>query len=133
MPAAYCGVVGYKPTARRVPIEGILPLAPSLDSVGPLARSVACCAVLDAIMAGEEPRELRAADVSRLHLAVPTTLVLDDMDTTVAADFERACSRLSAMGARITPRLTSWERIWRGRLNWSRYDCGTPSIHRCRV
>ncbi len=102
VPAAYCGVVGYKPTARRVSIEGILPLAPSLDSVGPLARSVACCAAVDAIMAGEPLPAPRAADVSRLHLAVPTTLVLDEMDATVAADFERACSRLAAMGARIT-------------------------------
>ena len=41
IPAAFCGVVGYKPTARRVPIDGVLPLAPSLDSVGPLAPSVA--------------------------------------------------------------------------------------------
>ncbi len=102
VPAAYCGVVGYKPTARRVPIEGILPLAPSLDSVGPLARSVACCATVDAIMAGSVPHALRTADVSRLHLAVPTTLVLDELDATVAATFERACSRLSAMGARIS-------------------------------
>ncbi len=102
VPAAYCGVVGFKPTARRVPIEGILPLAPSLDSVGPLARSVACCAALDAVMAGEPLPALRAADVSRLHLAVPTTLVLDEMDATVAATFERACSRLAATGARIS-------------------------------
>ena len=102
VPAAYCGVVGYKPTARRVPIEGILPLAPSLDSVGPLARSVACCAAVDAIMADEALPVLGAADVSRLHLAVPTTLVLDEMDATVAATFEGACSRLSAMGARIS-------------------------------
>jgi aspartyl-tRNA(Asn)/glutamyl-tRNA(Gln) amidotransferase subunit A len=102
VPAAYCGIVGYKPTARRVPIDGILPLAPSLDSVGPLARSVACCAAVDAIMAGEAPRVLHAADVSRLHLAIPATLVMDGLDATVAAAFERACARLSAAGARIT-------------------------------
>ena len=53
IPAAFCGIVGYKPTARRVPIAGVLPLAPSLDSVGPLAPSVACCAVIDAVLAGE--------------------------------------------------------------------------------
>ena len=55
IPAAFCGVVGYKPTARRVPISGVLPLAPSLDSVGPLAPSVGCCAVIDAVLAGEVP------------------------------------------------------------------------------
>src|SRR6516164_5449611 len=55
IPAAFCGVVGYKPTARRVPLDGILPLAPSLDSVGPLAPTVACCVVIDAVLAGETP------------------------------------------------------------------------------
>ena len=52
IPAAFCGIVGYKPTASRVPLDGIVPLAPSLDSVGPLAPSVDCCALVDAIMAG---------------------------------------------------------------------------------
>ena len=65
IPAAFCGVVGYKPTARRVPIDGVLPLAPSLDSVGPLAPSVACCAVIDAILAGEAPTPARAGDARR--------------------------------------------------------------------
>ncbi len=55
IPAAFCGIVGYKPTARRIPITGVLPLAPSLDSVGPLAPSVACCAEIDAILAGNDP------------------------------------------------------------------------------
>ena len=55
IPAAFCGIVGYKPTARRVPISGVLPLAPSLDFVGPLAPSVACCAAIDSILAGAEP------------------------------------------------------------------------------
>ncbi|MFN7305814.1 MAG: amidase family protein, partial [Acetobacteraceae bacterium] len=54
IPAALCGVVGWKPTAKRVPITGILPLSPSLDSAGPLARSVADCALIDGFMAGEE-------------------------------------------------------------------------------
>jgi aspartyl-tRNA(Asn)/glutamyl-tRNA(Gln) amidotransferase subunit A len=44
IPAAFCGVVGYKPTQRRVPRDGVLPLSTTLDSIGPLARTVACCA-----------------------------------------------------------------------------------------
>src|SRR4249920_1098707 len=52
IPAALCGIVGYKPTAKRIPTDGVLPLSFSLDSVGPLAPTVACCAALDAIMAG---------------------------------------------------------------------------------
>ncbi len=60
VPAALCGVVGYKPTARRVPLGGVLPLSPSLDSVGPLAPTVRCCALLDAVLAGAEADALDA-------------------------------------------------------------------------
>lgn len=101
IPAAFCGIVGYKPTARRVPITGVLPLAPSLDSVGPLAPSVACCAEIDAILAGESPMAPAPANLSGLRLAVPENTVLDGMDDTVSATFEKALSRLSAAGARI--------------------------------
>ena len=101
IPAALCGVAGYKPTARRVPIDGVLPLAPSLDSVGPLAPSVACCAVIDAILAGEPPRPLVPAALAGLRLAVPSNAMLDGLDATVAAAFERAVARLSGAGARI--------------------------------
>ncbi|HEX2942727.1 MAG TPA: amidase [Rhodopila sp.] len=102
IPAAFCGIVGYKPTARRVPIDGVLPLAPSLDSVGPLAPSVACCAVIDAILANETPAAPMPVNLDGLRLAVPANVVLDDMDDIVAATFQRALSALSAAGARIT-------------------------------
>src|SRR5487761_687578 len=71
IPAAFCGVVGFKPTARRVPIDGVLPLAPSLDSVGPLAPTVACCAAIDAILAGETPARPTPASLDGLRLAIP--------------------------------------------------------------
>jgi aspartyl-tRNA(Asn)/glutamyl-tRNA(Gln) amidotransferase subunit A len=102
IPAAFCGVVGYKPTARRVPINGVLPLAPSLDSVGPLAPTVACCAVIDAILAGEDPVVPVPAPLRGLRLAVPENVVLDGMDATVAAAFDRALTELSHAGAHIT-------------------------------
>jgi len=101
IPAAFCGIVGYKPTARRIPITGVLPLAPSLDSVGPLAPSVACCASVDAILAGETPLAIAPVGLDGLRLAVPENLVLDSMDETVAAGFDRALSILSTAGARI--------------------------------
>src|SRR6186713_275991 len=53
IPAAYNGIVGYKPTQRRVPLDGGVPLSSSLDSFGPLANSVQCCATLDAVLADE--------------------------------------------------------------------------------
>lgn len=102
IPAAFCGIVGYKPTARRVPIDGVLPLAPSLDSVGPLAPSVACCAAIDGILAGSGPAVPAPVGLRGLRLAVPENMVLDGMDDVVAATFERALSALSSAGAVVT-------------------------------
>src|SRR5258707_2778808 len=82
IPAALCGIVGYKPTARRVPTDGVLPLSFTLDSVGPLAPTVACCAALDAIMAGEEPDDLAPFRLDGLRLAAPPTMGLGDIDST---------------------------------------------------
>ena len=55
IPAAFCGLAGFKPTVGRVPTDGIFPLSTTLDSVGPLAPTVACCAMVDAVFAGEDP------------------------------------------------------------------------------
>jgi aspartyl-tRNA(Asn)/glutamyl-tRNA(Gln) amidotransferase subunit A len=100
IPAAFCGIVGVKPTARRIPLAGALPLAPSLDSIGPLAPSVACCAAIDAVLAAEPPALPVAASLAGLRLAVPDAL-LDGMDETVATAFARALAVLSVAGARI--------------------------------
>lgn len=103
IPAAFTGLVGYKPTARRVPLAGAVPLSSSLDSIGPIARSVACCATLDAILADEGGIEddLVSTPLRGLRLAVPTTLVLDALDATVAAAFERALAALSRAGVAL--------------------------------
>jgi aspartyl-tRNA(Asn)/glutamyl-tRNA(Gln) amidotransferase subunit A len=100
IPAAFCGVVGYKPTARRIPLDGALPLAPSLDSIGPLAPSVACCAVVDAVLAGKAPTPPPGMPLAGLCLAVPEAL-LDGMDADVATAFSRALAVLSVAGAAI--------------------------------
>lgn len=104
IPAAMNGVVGYKPTARRVPITGILPLSTSLDSVGPLANSVACCATVDAVFAGIAAPDPRAMPIAGLRLAVPTNFMFDNVDDIVAATFERSLAALSAAGAIIVRR-----------------------------
>ncbi len=101
IPAAFNGVVGFKPTARRVPIAGSFPLASTLDSIGPLAPSVACCAVIDAVMAGEEPVALPERSVAGLRFAVPQRYVVDGLDDGVAAAYARALSRLASAGARL--------------------------------
>ncbi|MBI3710088.1 MAG: amidase [Proteobacteria bacterium] len=101
IPAALCGIAGFKPTARRVSVEGILPLSFSLDSVGPLALSVGCCAVVDAVMASEPPMVPEPLPLAGLRFVVPQRYVLDDMDAHVARSFDAALKRLSAAGARL--------------------------------
>ncbi|MCG5235480.1 amidase [Xanthobacter oligotrophicus] len=101
IPAAFCGITGYKPTASRVPREGAFPLSTTLDSIGPIARSVACCAALDAILAGAEPAPLAPRPVKGLRLLVPTTVALDGLDPEVAKAFEVAVDALAQAGAHI--------------------------------
>jgi aspartyl-tRNA(Asn)/glutamyl-tRNA(Gln) amidotransferase subunit A len=102
IPAALCGIVGYKPTAKRIPTTGVLPLSFSLDSVGPLAPTVACCAAIDAIMAGEALEEIAPFPLRGLRLAAPKAVVLDDLDDQVSRRYAAALSTLSAAGAVIT-------------------------------
>jgi aspartyl-tRNA(Asn)/glutamyl-tRNA(Gln) amidotransferase subunit A len=102
IPAAYCGVTGLKPTARRVPADHVVPLSTTLDSIGPIARTVDCCALLDGVMAGEPIAPAKAVPLAGLRLLVPDNIFLDDLDPVVAKDFEATLSALSAAGARIT-------------------------------
>jgi aspartyl-tRNA(Asn)/glutamyl-tRNA(Gln) amidotransferase subunit A len=101
IPAAYNGIVGFKPTQRRVPLDGGVPLSFTLDSFGPLARTVGCCAVLDAMLADEQVRPLQPRPITGMRLAVPTTVVLDELEDEVARTFERALEVLSRQGALI--------------------------------
>ena len=101
IPAAYNGIVGFKPTQRRVPLEGGVPLSFTLDSFGPLARSAPCCAVLDAVLADETVAPLRPRPIKGMRLAVPTTVALDELDDEVSRTFERALETLSHQGALI--------------------------------
>ena len=101
IPAAYNGIVGFKPTQRRVPLDGGVPLSFTLDSFGPLARSVGCCAVLDAVLANEAIVPLQPRPIKGMRLAVPTTVALDELDDEVARIFERALETLSRQGALI--------------------------------
>ena len=99
IPAALNGLVGFKPTARRIPRDGVFPLSPSLDSVGPIAKSVDDCLLLDMFMAEERDGVVLPGRVAGLRFAVPTTVVQDDLSPAVATAFAAALSRLSAAGA----------------------------------
>lgn len=100
-PAALCGVAGFKPTASRVPREGAFPLSYTLDSVGPLANTIACCAAYDAVLAGES-QPLPELPVQGLRLLLPRSSALEDLEREVAGAFDAALARLSKAGAQIT-------------------------------
>ncbi|HEX3069599.1 MAG TPA: amidase [Thermoanaerobaculia bacterium] len=101
IPAALNGLAGFKPTARRVPREGVLPLSSTLDSVGPIAKSVADCALLDQVLSAEADAVSAAADLRGLRFAVPKTVFHDDLSPAVAKCFATALHRLAASGATI--------------------------------
>ncbi len=101
IPAALCGLTGFKPTARRVPLEGALPLSPTLDSIGPIAPTVACCARIDAVLAGIDPQPLRPTGLAGLRLGVLQGYVLDGVDVPVSVAFSFAVTLLSRLGAQV--------------------------------
>ena len=102
IPAAMCGIVGFKPTAGRVPLAGAFPLSPSLDSIGPLARSVDCRATLDAVLSGEGFEPIPDLTASDLNLGVLTHYVTDGLEKTVADNYERALRALTKAGVKLT-------------------------------
>ena len=102
IPAALCGLVGFKPSRQRVPTDGAFPLSTTLDSVGPIGKSVADCAAADAVMAGEDILPLEPIALSGLRFGVAEGLPLDRVDNTVAAAFALAVKRLDDAGARVT-------------------------------
>lgn len=110
IPSALCGVTGFKPTASRVDKSGAFPLSYTLDSVGPLANSVECCAIFDAILSGERPAAEASAPEPlplrglRLLLPSPSCFVMKDLDAAVTKAFDRAVSALESAGAMVTVR-----------------------------
>jgi aspartyl-tRNA(Asn)/glutamyl-tRNA(Gln) amidotransferase subunit A len=96
IPAALCGIVGYKPTASRIPRDGAYPLSFALDSIGPMARSVNDCFKADAVMAAEVVEPLHAASLGGVRLGVVQGMPLEHMDATVAATYEKALAKLAA-------------------------------------
>lgn len=101
IPASLNGVVGFKPTARRVPLAGAFPLSTTLDSIGPLAPSVAACAVADAVMAGEEPTTPMHVPLAGLRIGIPRGVLFEETEAEVAAAFDQCLGKVELAGARI--------------------------------
>ena len=102
IPAAICGVVGYKPSRQRIPTTGVFPLSPSLDSIGSLAKTVAACAMADAVMANETPSALEPASLSGLRVGVVQGMPLENLDDTVGKRFPEGLDRLEKTGVRLS-------------------------------
>ena len=102
IPAALCGIVGYKPSRQRIPTAGAFPLSQSIDSIGPMARSVADCARADAVMAGDAFAPLEAAPLANLRVGILQGMPLERLDDTVAKSFPAAIDRLERTGVRLS-------------------------------
>lgn len=99
-PSALCGVTGFKPTQRRVPLDGAFALSFTLDSIGPLANSVECCAAYDAVLSGEA-QGLADIPVKGLRLLLPRSSAIEDLDADVGRAFDAALKSLAKAGAAV--------------------------------
>ena len=114
VPAAFNGLVGHKSSEGRIRKDAVFALSDTLDTVGPLCRTVEDCVLMDAAMRGTHPVASRA-DLASLHIVVPETLVLEDCEPDVADAFEAAIGRLERAGVevewRVVPELAEAARI----------------------
>ena len=106
IPASFNSIVGVKPSYGRLSLSGVYPLSPTSDAPGPLAVDVDSCFVLDQLISGVwdghgKIPDLTITDCSTLKLLLPESVVMDDLDDEVAADFKRAVSALADAGAEI--------------------------------
>ena len=102
IPAALCGIVGFKPSRQRIPTEGAFPLSFTLDSIGPMARSVQDCASADAVMAGGDACAIEPAPLGNLRIGIPQGMPTDRLDDTVGKRFPAALDRLDKNGVRLS-------------------------------
>lgn len=113
-PAALCGVVGLKPTYGRVSTRGIIPLSPSLDHIGPIARTVADSAAMLQVVAGHDAKDLNSADMPvpdysaairnaprSARIGVPRKFFYEDLDPEIASAVERALDVLREAGGNL--------------------------------
>jgi aspartyl-tRNA(Asn)/glutamyl-tRNA(Gln) amidotransferase subunit A len=103
-PAGFCGIVGFKTSEGRIDKRGVFPLSRTLDTIGPLARTVEDCLLIDMALRGQTGAQIRPLDLTGVEFVVPDKTGIDDVDAAVAANLETVTKRLAAAGAKITSR-----------------------------
>src|SRR6185312_3801770 len=98
VPAALCGIVGFRPTTGRWSQSGIIPISHTRDTAGPMTRNIADASLLDSIVTGEEMVPALAS-LRGVRLGVPRAYFYDDLDADVARTTEALLARLDAAGA----------------------------------
>jgi aspartyl-tRNA(Asn)/glutamyl-tRNA(Gln) amidotransferase subunit A len=130
-PAAFSGIVGFKPSKFRTPTDGAFPLSYTLDSIGPLARTVSACAIADAVLAGDQPWTVEPAPLLGLRLGVAQGLPLRDLDLTVNARFNAATEALNRAGVSLSDEaIPLWEDVARVQVKASFSSIEAYAIHR---
>jgi aspartyl-tRNA(Asn)/glutamyl-tRNA(Gln) amidotransferase subunit A len=103
-PASFCGVVGFKTSEGRIDKRGVFPLSRTLDTIGPLARTVEDCVLIDMALRGQPASPEPPLDLNGVEFVVPDKTGIDDVDAAVAANLETAMKRLAATGAKVVSR-----------------------------
>lgn len=102
IPASFNGVVGYKTSSGRYPMAGVYPLSVTLDTIGPLAHTVADCVLFDSVLRGHDSPQATPSDPAALSFVIPDQVLCDTLQPEVAANFDATVARLAASGARVS-------------------------------
>jgi len=102
IPAAWNGGVGFKPSHGTTPLDGVVPLCPSLDTIGPLTRSVADAAAIWSLLTGHADPLASQLRLSDSRLLVPDAIVFDECDPGIAETVQAALAAIARAGAEVT-------------------------------
>ncbi len=115
IPAAWNGAVGFKPSQGIIPLDGVVPLSPTLDTIGPLTRDVADAAALFAVLAGHPIPSLADESLRGRTILVPEDVVWDECGPGIAESIEAALSALASAGATVrrkrVPEIADMQRL----------------------
>ena len=101
IPAAFNGLVGYKSSERHIDKRGLAALSPTLDTIGPLARSVEDCILLERVLRGRKAAVMAPAPLDGATLIVPTSVVFDGAEEAIVANFDASVEKLARAGVRV--------------------------------